>query len=187
MSAPGLEEFDLSTATPTGTPPPSRWPPTSRRAAGCGLGCLAAVVLQGLLIWLGMYLPFSLPEGVDIALRAPKQARVGQKFPLVLTVKNGSDKPVTVMHVLASERATSQLSLENPKPAPKTTPLSVGEGRIWSFEKTVKPGETWSVEYTASARGSGTIKGTIEVQVGFFPKPIPFEIQAEMEKKPEAK
>lgn len=183
MSAPGLEEFELRDAPPTGTPPTSQWPPTSRRAVGCGLGCLAAVVLQGLIIWLIMLLPFTVPEGVEVALQAPKQVRVGETFPLTFTVKNGSQKPVTIFHVLANERTTSQLSLSNPQPAPKSTPMSVGEGRIWRFEKTVAPGESWSVAFTASARGAGTIRGTVEVQIGFFPKPVPFEVQAEMEKK----
>lgn len=180
MSAPRLEEFDLSNVGPAGTPPPSQWPPTSRRAAGCGLGCLAAVALQGLLIWLGMMLPFSLPDGVDIRLQAPEKVAVGEKFPLTLTVKNGSVKPITVMHVLANYRTTAQLTLADPQPAPKRPPLGISDGNIWTYEKTVAPGETWSLKYMASARGSGTIKGTIEVQVGFFPKPVPYEIRAEM-------
>ncbi|MFN3925536.1 MAG: hypothetical protein ACK4K6_18135, partial [Pseudarthrobacter sp.] len=180
MSAPGLEEFDLSNVSPRGTPPPSQWHPTSRRAAGCGLGCLAAVVLQGFLIWLVMLLPFSLPEGVDVRLDAPKKVAVGEKFPLTLQVRNGSPKPITVMHVIANHRTAAQLTLEDPQPPPKARPLSVGDGNIWSYEKTVAPGETWSVKYTASARGSGAIKGTLEVQIGFFPKPVPYDIQAEM-------
>lgn len=179
MTSPGLEEFDLGPSSQPGIPPTGQWPPTSRRAAGCGLGCLGLVLLQALLIWAGMWLPFLAPEGVDMSLKAPERVIVGKTFPLTITVRNRGDQPVQVTNIVVDRRTTAQLTLTNPQPAPRSTPVA-GDGQMWTYAQEIAPGKSWSVRFDASARGAGTLKGMIMVQAPLMPKPIAYQIEAAM-------
>ncbi len=179
MTSPGLEEFDLGPSAQPGVPPPGQWPASSRRAAGCGLGCLGLVLLQALLIWAAMWLPFMAPEGVDISLKAPEHVTVGQTFPLTITVRNRGDQPIQVMNIVVDRQTTAQLTLSNPQPAPRSA-QGAGEGQIWTYAQEVAPGKSWTVRFDASARGAGMLKGMIMVQAPLVPKSVPYKIEAVM-------
>lgn len=178
MDEPRLAEFDLTgTSAPEERPP--AWPPAARNAAGCGIGCVLAVLLQAVVLWGLIALAFNLrpPEGLKTSVTVPARVSPGQPFPLTLVVRNTGDRPFTLTNLTLQTPA--EVALENPQPAPLPTKLpSFGGTRIWSYQKRVAPGEEWRVKFDATTRRPGVSRGMLQVQVDLAPQPVPFTVRA---------
>jgi hypothetical protein len=182
MSFPG--DFELPAARPV-EPEFGRlstWPPAAKVAGGCSLGCLAAVLLQALVIWFFTWLAFGMrpPAGMVARVQAPPTVPSGKPFPLVLSIRNDGKEAFTITNVTAGKALLRQFSLKNPQPAPANHVSALGS-TVWEFRKTVEPGATWTVRFEATPSRPGRVRGSLEVQAGFTPVGVPFTVHVQDE------
>jgi len=173
-----LDDFDF--AGLGGPPARPAWPPRARWAAGCGAGCALLVLLEGLVLWGGLVFFFSLrpPPGFAARIQAPAVVTAGRKFPLKVVLHNAGQAAATVTNITADRNALAQLTLENPQPAPATPGVLMWGSQAWSYQKSLAPGEKWTVTFDATAQKSGPLNGALQIQVNFLPKSARFKLEA---------
>jgi hypothetical protein len=186
MQTPGPADFDFSTMSAP-VEGGSSWPPAARWAAGCGIGCGVLVLLEAVVLWIFIAVGFNLrpTEGVQAKVTVPPSVTAGTKFPLTLTVRNRGSQPFTLTNVIVRPRATQGLKLENPQPPPTAPPTDAfGTAIVWPYDKSIRPGGTYTVRLDAAAAEAGTVKGSLELQIGWAPKQVPFTVKVRPVEKP---
>ncbi len=182
MERPSLDEFNLPGTAP-GEPATGPWPPAARWAAGCGLGCVGLVVLQGLSLW-GMaafYFSLRRPEGLATRVEAPARVVVGRRFPLTLVVTNGGPRPLTLMSVTARRQTQAAVAPGSPDPRPESV-ADVMDTVVWTYQKRLEPGETFRVRFGGQAQRAGKLEASLDLQVDLAPVPVRFKLEAVDEK-----
>jgi hypothetical protein len=181
---PYLEPLRVADTTSPGaaSPAPSSWrswPPAARWAVGCGTGCAFLALLNTLALWGFVSFLFHIrpPEGMVVEARVPRTVTAGRKFPLVLTVRNEGTAAFTISTVTARPQLFKQMSLENPKPPPSAPPTRALGTTAWVYQKSLAPGEKWSVTFDATALQPGKVNGSLEVQAGLAPKAARFSVE----------
>lgn len=169
------------TPHPYAPPPPrSGWPPAARWAVGCGSCCVAGVLLQGLLIWGMLYLFMGMqpPEGLTARVATPPSVVAGRQFPLTLEIRNEGETPLNITNILASQETVRSFQLSNPRPAPASSTSSFGT-TVWSYQRSLAPGQKWSVRFDATVSEPGAESGALQVQAGLSgPLRVPFTVSA---------
>jgi hypothetical protein len=167
--------FDLP--SPAGTPPDTGMPRAAKVALGCGSGCVVLILLEGLAFWgmVTLYGSLRVPTGMVSKVQAPAAVAVGRPFPLTLTVRNDGDREFQVNTIVAQARTLGGVELSDPEPAPQSLNVMVGS-RVWTYQHTVAPGQTWKVRFKAQVHSPGGHDGSIQLQVGFVPVPVRFSV-----------
>lgn len=176
VQPPDQPQFDLSGMTPA--PPASpAWPPAARWAAGCGTGCALLVLLEGLVIWAFTAAALGSRQQLVGQVQAPRRVARGMPFPLKLTVRNPSKEPATLTSVVARAALTDRITLTAPQPAPATEPITIWGATTWQYQRSLKPGDRFTVTFQAIPAETGTVSGALEVQSGFLPVTVPFTVE----------
>jgi hypothetical protein len=172
--------FDLP--SPAGTPADSGMPRAAKVALGCGSGCVVLILLEGLAFWgmVTLYGSLRAPSGMVTKFQAPASVAVGRPFPLTLTVRNEGDREFQVNTIVAQARTLGGVELSDPEPAPQSTNVMVGS-RVWAYQHTVAPGQSWEVRFKAQVHSPGAHAGSVQLQVGFVPIPVRFSLPAASE------
>lgn len=178
MTTPPPHPSDLSSeAAPP--PPPAGWPPTARWAVGCGAGCTALILLQGLLAWLLLDIYFRSPPATALqaTITPPAEVPVGASFPLTLTLRNGGSVPVRIDSISARARNLDGLTVQNPQPRPRNTETSAKE-QVWSYGRSLAKGETWTLRLDARAVRPGRLNGALSLSANWEARRVPFRVTA---------
>lgn len=165
-------------------PPPSGWPPAARWAVGCGSCCGVLVLLELVLIWGSLQIGMGMrpPEGLKARVTVPRAPVAGERFPLVLEVRNEGSSAFTVTNITARSGTLRQFQLSNPQPKPAKT-TSVWGSTIWSFQQSVPPGGKWTLRLDARVAEPGEASGALEIQSGLAGmRPARFTVQVKPEK-----
>lgn len=170
----------VSPPTPSTAPSsPADWPPTARGVVGCGSGCVALILLQGLAFWLGISAYFNTPsaEGLRITAKPPAGVKAGEKFPLLLRFHNAGSAPVRINSVIARPRGLGGLTVENPQPPPQSKSPVMGS-TVWEYSKQLSPGQDWQVSLDARAPRVGQVNAALVVQANWEEHRVRFQVKA---------
>lgn len=136
---------------------------------------LEAAAAWGLLAFIFNLRP---PEGLVARVTTPPRVRVGEPFPLTLTVRNESDSPFTLGSVTARAALLEKLSVDDPQPAPRASTSAFGS-RVWTYQDVAYPRNSLTMKFTAKAKAPGELRSALELQVDWFPKAVPFTVRVE--------
>lgn len=134
---------------------------------GCGLGCAALVAVQFVVLWTVLQLALGArgPRAVEGAVKAIRPPVAGRPFQLEVTLRNEGEKPVEIREV--TYRSDPSLKLSNPEPAPAKAG-KLFEADSWTYNRTLQPGEKWTLRFRAVAPKPGKVDTELEV---FAPGP----------------
>lgn len=146
---------------------------------GCGSGCALLVLLEAVALWGLLALVFNMrsPEGLAARVETPPTVRVGETFPLTLTVENRGAETFRLQNVAVRQETLGRFRLSNPQPEPIASTELFGV-RTWSYDKLVQPKDRWTVRFDATALEAGEVSGTLEAQVNLAPQRVPFSVKA---------
>ncbi|MCC7072801.1 MAG: hypothetical protein IT383_15850 [Deltaproteobacteria bacterium] len=136
-------------------------------ALGCGIALVAVVglVVMGALAlsWLGKE-----PSGVVVVVDAPTEVRVGDAFPLKVTVTNQRpDERLGLSDIDVGEAYLRGFTLEIIEPTPVTTMhVPIDDSQSFTFNTPLEPGASRTFTFNLRAAQPGVYRGDVDVCEG---------------------